>query len=89
MGEIYFLTMGLGVPLSLFVIAVLAGLIFGHDGYPELNWKPTRSPKREAELELTEIDQMLSAQNRCRRLRGAPERSLEEISERVGASIER
>jgi hypothetical protein len=86
MAEVYFLIVGLGVPLSVFVIAILAGL-FARDGYPELDWKPTRSSKREAELELCEIDQMLAAQNRYRRLRGAPERSLEEITERAGASI--
>jgi hypothetical protein len=84
MAQIYFLVMAVGVPLSLFVIAMLAGLL-RRDGYPELDWKPTRSPEREAELELSEIDQMLAAQNRYRRRRGAPERSLEEISERAGA----
>jgi hypothetical protein len=78
MAEIYFLVVGVGVPLSLFVIAMLAGLVH-RDGYPGLDWKPTRSPEREAELELSEIDQMLAAQNRYRRLRGAPERSLEEV----------
>jgi hypothetical protein len=87
MAEVYFLLMGFGVPLTLFIVAVLAGLL-RRDGYPELDWKPTRSPKREAELEHTEIDQMLAAQNRYRRLRGAPARSLEEVSERVGASSE-
>jgi hypothetical protein len=86
MAGVYFWIVGLGVPLSLLAIAMLAGL-FARDGYPELDWKPTRSPRREAELELNEIDQMLAAQNRYRRLRGAPERSLEEISERAGASI--
>jgi hypothetical protein len=78
MAGVYFWIVGLGVPLSLLAIAMLAGL-FARDGYPELDWKPTRSPKREAELELNEIDQMLAAQNRYRRLRGAPERSLEEV----------
>jgi hypothetical protein len=84
MAQIYFLVMVVGVPLSLIVIAMLAGLI-RRDGYPELDWKPTRSPEREAELELSELDQMLAAQNRYRRQRGAPERSLEEISERARA----
>jgi hypothetical protein len=86
MAGAYFWIVGLFVPLSLLAIAMLASL-FAHDGYPELDWKPTRSRKREAELELNEIDQMLAAQNRYRRLRGAPERSLEEITERAVASI--
>jgi hypothetical protein len=88
MAEVYFLIMGFGVPLTLLIVAVLAGLL-RRDGHPELDWKPTRSPKREAELELAEIHQMLGAQNRYRRLRGAPERSLEEISERTGTAIKR
>jgi hypothetical protein len=87
MGEVYFLLMVVGVPLSLFAIAMLAGLV-RRDGYPELDWKPTRSPQREAELELGEIDQMLAAVNRYRQLRGAPARSLEEVSEPVEANIE-
>jgi hypothetical protein len=78
MNGAYFLIVGLGMPLSLLAIALLAAL-FARDGYPELDWKPTRSPKREAELELSEIDQMLAALNRYRRLRGASERSLEEV----------
>jgi hypothetical protein len=87
MAGVYFLVMGLGVPLSLFAIAMLAGLL-RDDGRSELDWKPIRSPRREAELERSEIDQMLAAQNRYRRLRGAPERSLGEVSERVGASVD-
>jgi hypothetical protein len=87
MAEVYFLIMGFGVPLTLFILAVLAGLL-RRDGYPQLDWEATRSPKREAELELAEIDQMLAAQNRYRKLRGAPSRSLEEVSERAGASSE-
>jgi hypothetical protein len=78
MGGFYFLIVGLGVPLSLLAIAMLAAL-FARDGYPELDWKPTRSPKREAELELSEIGQMLAALTRYRRQRGASELSLEEV----------
>jgi len=85
--QVYFLGMVLGVPALLVVVALLAGH-FHEDGYGELlDWKPTRSPQREVELELGELDQMLAAQNRYRRRRGAPERSLDEVTERAWASF--
>ena len=70
----------LGFLLTILVVALLAGL-FHRAGYEDvLDWKPTRSPHREAELHVGEIDQMLVAVNNYRRLRGAPERSLEEVA---------
>ena len=83
--QAYFLTMVLGVPLLLLSLALIAGH-FHRDGYAELlDWKPTRSPEREVELELGDIQQMLAAQNRHRRRRGAAERTLDEVIE--GASV--
>jgi hypothetical protein len=86
MAETYFLLIVLGLPVIIIVVAVLAGRL--HHGYEDgLDWKPTRSPQREAELQLGEVDQMLVALNRYRRLRGAPERSLAEVTERNRASL--
>jgi hypothetical protein len=85
MAELYFLSMVLGLPLLLLALAALAGH-FHHDGYEDLlDWKPTRSPEREVELELGDIEQMLAAQNRHRRRRGARERTLAEVNERARA----
>jgi hypothetical protein len=85
MVEAYFLAMVIGFPLVVLAVALLAGY-FHRDGYAELlDWKPTRSPEREVELELGDIQQMLDAQNRHRRRRGAPERTLEEVTENVRA----
>jgi hypothetical protein len=72
--ELYFLAVVFGPPATLLVIALLAGLAH-RDVTDVLDWKPTRSPKREMELRSSEISQMLEAQNRYRRLRGEPERS--------------
>jgi hypothetical protein len=80
MAQLYFLIMVLGVPLALLAIAIAAAYFYGGGNAEILDWKPTRSPEREAELQLSDIDQMLAAQNRYRRLRGAPERSLEEVT---------
>jgi hypothetical protein len=85
--ETYFLAMVLGLPAVLLAICLLAGHLH-KDGYEELlDWKPTRSPQREVELELGELDQMLAAQNRYRRERGAAPRSLEEVSAHAWASF--
>lgn len=86
MTQVYFLSMVLGVPLLLLSLALLAGH-FHRDGCEELlDWKPTRSPEREVELELGDVEQMLAAQNRHRRRRGAAERTLAEVEERAWAS---
>ncbi len=85
--QIYFLVMVVGVPLGILLVALVASYFY-RGGYEEiLDWKPTRSPKREAELQQSDVEQMLAAQNRYRRQRGAPERSLEEVSERAQASL--
>jgi hypothetical protein len=81
--QLYFLSMVFGLPLLLLSLALLAGH-FHRDGYAELlDWKPTRSPEREIELELGDVEQMLAAQNRHRRRRGAAERTLAEVEERA------
>jgi hypothetical protein len=82
--------MVLGLPALLVAIALLAGYLHRQEGYAQLlDWKPTRSPEREVELELSELDQMLAAQNRYRRERGVPERSLDDVSERAWANFGR
>jgi hypothetical protein len=87
--QLYFFSMVLGFPLVVLVLAFIAGH-FHRDGYAELlDWKPTRSPELEVELELGDIEQMLAAQNRHRRRRGAPERTLAQVSERARAGFTR
>ncbi|HXP99323.1 MAG TPA: hypothetical protein VN845_04570 [Solirubrobacteraceae bacterium] len=87
--DIYFSLVVLGLPLIILVVALLAGYFY-REGYERLlDWKPTRSPAREAELELDDTHQMLGALNRYRRARGAPARSLEQITEHTWASLER
>jgi hypothetical protein len=76
--ELYFLATVLGFPAILLLIAMVAGLTH-RDVTDVLDWKPTRSPKREAELPSSEISQMLEAQNRYRRLRGETERTLDQV----------
>src|SRR5262249_12240854 len=87
MQETYFLLIVLGFPLVIVLVALIAALL--HPDYEDvLDWKPTRSPKREAELQVSDVRQMLAAQNRYRRLRGAPERTLAEVAGYAWASLE-
>jgi hypothetical protein len=87
MAQIYFLVMVVGVPLGILVIAIVSSYLYRGGNEEILDWKLTRSPEREAELQLGDVDQMLAAQNRYRRQRGAPERSLEEITEHAWPSL--
>ena len=85
--NVYFVFMVLGMPLAILGIALLAGYFY-RGGYERLlDWKATRSPEREAELE-GDTHQMLRALNRYRRLRGAPERTLGEMTGHTWANLE-
>jgi hypothetical protein len=55
--------------------AVLFGLgrWYPGSGAEQVDWRPTRSPELEAELEVDDLDQMLEAQNERRRATGRPE----------------
>src|SRR3954470_11761657 len=73
----------LGFVLILFLIFYGIGKYHPVSGAEVLDWKPTRSPQVEAELELDDIDQMLEAQNERRRASGRPERTEDDISMQV------
>jgi hypothetical protein len=73
----------LGFLLILFLIFAAIGKYHPVSGAEVLDWKPTRSPEVEAELELDDIDQMLEAQNARRRARGEAERTEDEVSMQV------
>jgi len=55
------------------VLAMLAGYLNRDRDAEVLDWKPTRSPEREAQLEINEIDQMRASLSELRRRRGVPE----------------
>jgi hypothetical protein len=85
MAQGYFLVMVIGGPLLILLLAMLAAALYRGTYATLLDWRPTRSPQREAELQHDELDQMLAAQNHYRRKRGAPERSMEQVIESSGA----
>jgi hypothetical protein len=69
------------------VVVVLIFLAIGKwypgSGAEQVDWRPTRSPELEAELELEDVEQMIEAQNVRRRASGRPEISEEEVREKV------
>ena len=71
---------------ALIVTVVLLGVFSKRSALDILDWKPTRSPRVEAENEVDDIEQMVAAQNELRRRRGKPERTLEQIEDEWRAS---
>jgi hypothetical protein len=76
--QMVFFILVFGTPLLLICVAILGAHFYRGGDEELLDWTPTRSPETEARLERSDISQMLAAQNRYRRQRGAPERTLEE-----------
>ena len=75
----------LGFLLIVFLIFVAIGKYHPVSGAEVLDWKPTRSPEVEAELELDDVQQMLEAQNERRRTDGRTERSEQDVEAQVHA----
>jgi hypothetical protein len=69
--------------MMIFGIFLAIGKYHPTSGAEVLDWRPTRSPEVEAELELDDVDQMLEAQNERRRRRGRAERTEGDIEDQV------
>jgi hypothetical protein len=75
---------GLG---GVIVACLLLGRYYPGNGADVLDWKPTRSPEVEAQNEVDDLEQMLEAANRRRRLRGAPELTEESMQAAVAEDV--
>ncbi len=76
--QTFFIILVFGTPLLLIGVAIFGAHFYRGGNEELLDWRPTRSPETEARLQSSDIAQMLAAQNRYRRQRGAPERTLDE-----------
>jgi hypothetical protein len=65
------------------LILLALGKWYPGSGAEQVDWRPTRSPELEAELELDDVDQMLEAQNERRRRSGRRELTEEDIQAQV------
>ena len=79
-GFTLFVLFGFVVMIGVFLAI---GKWYPGSGAEQVDWRPTRSPEVEAELELDDIDQMLEAQNARRRASGRPERTEDDIRAQV------
>src|SRR3954452_17423162 len=73
----------LGFILLLFLVFLAIWKSRPVSGAEVLDWKPTRSPEVEAELEVDDVQQMLDAQNERRRASGREERTEDDVSMQV------
>jgi hypothetical protein len=73
MGHLYFLAIVLGFPLVLLLLALVGGYLYRGRDAELLDWKPTRSPEREAELSINDVDQMRASLENLRHQRRARE----------------
>ena len=69
--------------LVVVLILLALGKWYPGSGAEQVDWKPTRSPELEAELELDDVQQMLDAQNERRRRSGRPEITEEDVEAQV------
>jgi hypothetical protein len=64
-------------------IFLAIGKWYPGSGAEQVDWRPTRSPEVEAELEMEDMQQMLDAQNERRRRSGRPEITEEDVTAQV------
>jgi hypothetical protein len=72
-----------GALLALFIVFYALGKYYPGSGAEQVDWRPTRSPELEAQLEVEDLDQMLEAQNERRRRSGRPELTEEQVAAQV------
>lgn len=73
----------LGAFVVVFLIFLAIGKYYPGSGAEQVDWKPTRSPELEAQLEVDDVEQMIEAQNARRRASGRPEITEEGVQAQV------
>jgi hypothetical protein len=81
MDEFAVFVLGMGIVVVAILLAI--GKWYPGSGAEQVDWRPTRSPELEAELELDDVDQMLEAQNARRRATGRRELTEDDVRRQV------
>ena len=68
-----FILLTLGMVGFIVLLLVLLARAYPGSGADLVDWRPTRSPELEAQLEVEDVAQMIEAQNLYRRRRGVPD----------------
>ena len=71
--------------LVVLAIFLAIGKWYPGSGAEQVDWRLTRSPEVEAELEIDDVDQMIEAQNRRRRASGRREITEDDVRAQVAA----
>jgi hypothetical protein len=79
----------LGGFVLVLAVFIAIGRYYPGSGAQQVDWRRTRWPELEAELELDDIDQMVEAQNRRRRATGREEISEQGVRSEVEADERR
>jgi hypothetical protein len=66
-------------------IFLAIGKWYPGSGAEQVDWRPTRSPEVEAELEIDDVDQMIEAQNARRRASGRQEITEDDVRAQLAA----
>jgi hypothetical protein len=66
-------------------IFLAIGKWYPGSGAEQVDWRPTRSPEVEAELEIDDVDQMIEAQNARRRASGRNEITEDDVRAQIAA----
>jgi hypothetical protein len=72
-----------GALVVMFLVFYAIGKWYPGSGAEQVDWRPTRSPEVEAQLEMEDLQQMLDAQNERRRRTGRPEITEEQVAAQV------
>ena len=68
-----FILLTVGMVGFIILILVLLARAYPGSGADLVDWRPSRSPELEAQLEMEDLSQMIEAQNKMRRRRGKPD----------------
>lgn len=68
-----FMLVSIGMVGFIILVLVLLARAYPGSGADLVDWRPTRSPELEAQLEMEDLEQMIAAQNEMRRRRGVPD----------------
>lgn len=76
-----FILLTLGMVGFIVLLLVLLARAYPGSGADLVDWRPTRSPELEAQLEVDDVAQMIEAQNVYRRRRGDPDLTEEDAEQ--------
>ena len=82
-GRMEFMLATVGMIGLIVLVLVLLARAYPGSGADLVDWRPTRSPELEAQLEIDDVQQMIDAQNEYRRRRGVEDLTESDVQQWV------